>query len=124
MFAERDGECADAVVVFVDALTALGGSQFLDSPATGRYTDYICDEIVPFVDASYPTAATREQRAVTGHSSGGYGALVLPMLRPDVFGALDRACRRHAVRGLLHVGFPERPHGSCGITTRAPTRHC
>jgi hypothetical protein len=31
---------------------------------------------------------TREQRAVTGHSSGGYGALVLPMLRPDVFGAL------------------------------------
>ena len=30
----------------------------------------------------------RERRAVTGQSSGGYGALVLPMLRPDVFGAL------------------------------------
>ena len=88
MFAEPDRECADAVVVFVDAFTALGGSQFLDSPATGRYTSYICDEIVPFVDASYPTAATRELRAVSGHSSGGYGALVLPMLRPDVFGSL------------------------------------
>jgi enterochelin esterase-like enzyme len=82
------GDCPDAVVVFVDAWTSLGGSQFLNSTATGNYTDYLCDEIVPFVDARYATAATRERRAVTGHSSGGYGALVLPMLRPDIFGAL------------------------------------
>lgn len=86
MFA--DGDCPDAVVVFVDAWTSLGGSQFLNSTATGNYTDYLCDEVVPFVDSRYPTAATRERRAVTGHSSGGYGALVLPMLRPDTFGAL------------------------------------
>ncbi len=88
MFAAQDGGCPDAVVVFVDAFTALGGSQFLDSPATGNYTSYICDEIVPFIDSTYPTAGTRDQRAVTGHSSGGYGALALPMLRPEVFGAL------------------------------------
>jgi hypothetical protein len=88
MFAAECDGCPDAVVVFVDAWTALGGSQFLDSSATGNYTSYICDEIVPFIDASYPTAANREKRAVTGHSSGGYGALVLPMLRPDVFGSL------------------------------------
>jgi S-formylglutathione hydrolase FrmB len=80
--------CPDAVVVFVDAWTALGGSQFLNSPATGDYTDYLCDEVVPFIDERYPTAGTRELRAVTGHSSGGYGALVVPMLRPEVFGAL------------------------------------
>lgn len=81
-------DCPDAVVVFVDAWTSLGGSQFLNSPATGNYTDYLCDELVPFIDERYPTAATRELRAVTGHSSGGYGALVLPMLRPEIFGAL------------------------------------
>lgn len=86
MFAADD--CPDAVVVFVDAWTSLGGAQFLNSSATGNYMDYVCDEIVPFVDARYPTAGTRERRAVTGHSSGGYGALVLPMLRPDTFGAL------------------------------------
>ncbi|HEX3802713.1 MAG TPA: alpha/beta hydrolase-fold protein [Solirubrobacteraceae bacterium] len=80
--------CPEAVVVFVDAWTSLGGSQFLNSSATGNYTDYLCDEIVPFIDARYPTAGTRDRRAVTGHSSGGYGALVLPMLRPDTFGAL------------------------------------
>lgn len=81
------GDCPDAVVVFVDAWTSLGGSQFLNSPATGNYTDYLCEEIVPFVDARYPTAGTTELRAVSGHSSGGYGALVLPMLRPETFGA-------------------------------------
>lgn len=82
------GNCPEAVVVFVDGWTSLGGSQFLNSAATGNYTDYVCDEVVAFVDARYPTAARRGRRAVSGHSSGGYGALVLPMLRPEVFGAL------------------------------------
>jgi len=82
------GDCPDAVVVFVDAWTSLGGAQFLNSTGTGRYLDYICDEIVPFVDARYPTAPTRERRGIAGKSSGGYGAMVVPMLRPDVFGAL------------------------------------
>ena len=82
------GECADAIVVFVDAWTSLGGSQFLNSTSTGRYQDYICDEVVAFVDSRYPTLAGRERRAVAGHSSGGYGAMTAAMLRPDVFGAL------------------------------------
>lgn len=91
-------ELADAVladpavppglVVYVDAWTALGGSQYLDSPATGRYLTYLCDEVVPGVDAHYRTRADRSARALTGKSSGGYGAMVVPMLRPDVFGAL------------------------------------
>src|SRR5438874_8879084 len=37
------GECPPAVVVFVDCWTSLGGSQFLDSPGTGRYLTYLCD---------------------------------------------------------------------------------
>ena len=81
------GACPPAIVVFVDAWTSLGGSQFLNSPATGRYMDYVCDEVVPFVDDRYPTLRGREHRGVSGHSSGGYGAIVCSMLRPDVFGA-------------------------------------
>jgi hypothetical protein len=81
------GGCPEAVVVFIDAWTALGGSQFLNSSATGRYMDYLCDEVVPYVDARYPTVAAREHRGVSGHSSGGYGAMASAMLRPDVFGA-------------------------------------
>src|SRR5579859_2955934 len=85
MFA--DGECPPAIVVFVDAWTSRGGSQFLNSSGSGRYLDYLCDEVVPFVDASYPSAADRAHRGIAGKSSGGYGAMVVPMLRPDVFGA-------------------------------------
>lgn len=82
------GECPGAVIVFVDAWTSLGGAQFLNSTSTGRYMDYLCDEIVPFVDERYPTLAGRDHRGVTGKSSGGYGAMVTAMRRPDVFGAL------------------------------------
>jgi S-formylglutathione hydrolase FrmB len=76
-----------AILVYVDAWTSLGGSQFLDSPATGRYHTYLCDEVVPWVDRTFRTMAAREHRAITGHSSGGYGAMVTPMLRPDLFSA-------------------------------------
>ena len=81
------GACPDAIVVFVDAWTSLGGSQFLNSTCSGPYMDYLCDEVVPFVDERYPTQADRDHRGLAGKSSGGYGAMVVPMLRPDVFGA-------------------------------------
>jgi Putative esterase len=81
-------QCPDAIIVFVDAWTRFGGSQFLNSTSTGRYLDYLCDEVVPFIDATYPTIASRDHRGLTGKSSGGYGAMVVPMFRPDVFGAL------------------------------------
>ncbi len=77
-----------AVVVYVDCWTSLGGSQYLDSPGTGRYLTYLCDEIIPWVDAMYRTLPDPAHRAVAGKSSGGYGAMILPMLRPDRFGAL------------------------------------
>ena len=82
------GDCPPAVIVMVDAWTSRGGSQFLNSSGTGRYLDYLCDEVVPFIDGRYPTLADRDHRGITGKSSGGYGAMVVPMLRPDVFGAL------------------------------------
>ena len=42
-----------------------------------------------FVDERYPDARRAATTAgLTGKSSGGYGAMVVPMLRPDVFGAL------------------------------------
>ena len=83
-----DGGGTPAVVVFVDAWTSLGGSQYLDSPGTGRYHTYLCDEVVPWVDARYRTLAAPEHRGILGKSSGGYGAMVTAMLRPDLFGGL------------------------------------
>ena len=83
-----DGETPQCIVVFVDCWTSLGGSQFVDSPATGRYHTYLCDEVVPWVDERYRTLAAAAHRGIAGKSSGGYGAMITPMLRPDLFGAL------------------------------------
>ena len=90
LFAHGDetGSVPPAIVAFVDCWTSLGGSQFLNSAATGRYHDYLCEEIVPFVDARYRTEPGRERRAIQGKSSGGYGAMVTAMLRPDLFSGL------------------------------------
>jgi S-formylglutathione hydrolase FrmB len=82
------GEAPPALVVYVDAWTSYGGSQFVDSPGTGRYHSYLCEEVVPWVDQRYRTLASAAHRAITGKSSGGFGAMITPMLRPDLFGAL------------------------------------
>ena len=99
VFAE--GRAPGCVVVYVDAWTKYGGSQFVDSPGTGKYHSYLCDEIVPWVDAHYRTIADRDSRAISGKSSGGYGAMITPMLRPDVFGALAT----HAGDALYELSY-------------------
>ena len=73
----------EAVMVGPDCMTTLGGSQYLNSSATGRYEDYVVDEVVPFVRERYHTGPT----AVLGTSSGGYGALVLALRHPELFRA-------------------------------------
>ena len=99
LFAEEG--CPPALVVFIDAWTSYGGSQFVDSPGTGNYHTYLCDEIVPFVDAHYRTLSGPAHRGISGKSSGGYGAMVTPMLRPDLFGGLAT----HAGDALFEVCY-------------------
>jgi hypothetical protein len=95
------GEAPPCILVWVDGWTSYGGAQFIDSPGTGKYHTYICDEIVPWVDERYRTLAAPEHRGITGKSSGGYGAMVTPMLRPDLFGGLAT----HAGDALFEVCY-------------------
>jgi S-formylglutathione hydrolase FrmB len=95
------GEAPPCIVVYVDAWTAYGGSQFVDSPGTGRYHSYLCNEVVPWVDARYRTLPAPESRAISGKSSGGFGAMITPMLRPDLFGALAT----HAGDALYELSY-------------------
>jgi S-formylglutathione hydrolase FrmB len=101
------GDVPPALVVFVDAWTSYGGSQFINSAGTGRYLDYLCDEVVPFIDDRYPTASSNDHRGITGKSSGGYGAMVVPMLRPDVFGALASHAGDALFEACYLKDFPE-----------------
>lgn len=79
---------AAAIIVFPDCFTALGGNQYINSSAIGRYADYLTREIVPFVDREFRTHASREHRGCFGKSSGGYGAIVHGMKYPQVWGAI------------------------------------
>lgn len=106
------GNAPPCIVVFVDAWTAYGGSQFVDSPGTGRYHTYLCNDVVPFVDERYRTLASAAHRGIQGKSSGGFGAFITPMLRPDVFGGLAS----HAGDALYECCYlPEFPKAARGL---------
>ena len=53
------------------------------------------------MDAHYRTLAAPAHRGIAGKSSGGYGAMVTPMLRPDLFGGLAT----HAGDALFEVCY-------------------
>ena len=82
------GTVPPMIVATPDCMTALGGSQYVNSSAVGKYETFVVDEVVPHLDDNFGTLAAPRHRAVCGKSSGGYGALMLAMKHPDVFGAL------------------------------------
>jgi enterochelin esterase family protein len=99
------GQMAPAIAVMPDCFTLLGGSQYVSSLALGPYEDYLCDEIVPWVDKSYRTLGDGH-RAVVGKSSGGIGALWLAMRRPGLFSAAASHSGDCAFELSLERDFP------------------
>ena len=77
-----------AIIVFPDCFTALGGNQYINSTAIGRYADYLTRELIPFVDKEFRTLAFREHRGCFGKSSGGYGAMIHAMKYTRYWGAV------------------------------------
>ena len=102
------------ILVMPDCFTRFGGSQYINSSATGRYEDHLIQELVPWADRTYRTRPDR--RGVMGKSSGGYGAIVQGMRHPEIFHAV--ACHSgdmyfeycylpdfpKALNGLLRAG--------------------
>ncbi|MEI7824218.1 MAG: alpha/beta hydrolase-fold protein [Chlorobiaceae bacterium] len=82
------GKMQETIIVMPDCMTRYGGSQYVDSAATGNYESYLVDELVPCIDRTLRTLAAREHRAVAGKSSGGFGAIRLAMKHPDRFSAV------------------------------------
>lgn len=70
------GRMGPVVVVFPDCFTSLGGNQYIDSGAMGRWAEFLVGEMLPAVESRFPVRKGRAHRAVFGKSSGGYGAIV------------------------------------------------
>ncbi len=80
-----DGRLPPVIVVHVDVREGL---ILLNFPVFGRWEDFITEELTPFIDAEYRTVATPAGRALMGHSSGGYAAIMLPLLHPGIWSAV------------------------------------
>jgi len=81
-----EGHMPSVVVAFPDCFSRLGGNQYINSAAIGRYEDYLLQEIVPAVEERFQ-AGGPGRRGVFGKSSGGYGAIVHAMRHADFWAA-------------------------------------
>lgn len=79
-----EGRIGPMWVALPDAFTRLGGCQYLSSPAVGDYACYLLEECRAVLEAEI--SVTRH--AIAGKSSGGFGALVHAMRRPELFDAV------------------------------------
>jgi S-formylglutathione hydrolase FrmB len=84
----HEGRLAPCIIVFPDCFTALGGNQYINSSAIGRYADYLTRELIPFIDRELRTHADRAHRGCYGKSSGGYGAMIHGMKYARYWGAI------------------------------------
>ena len=80
------GAMPPAVVAFPDCFTRLGGNQYVNSSAMGRWDDFLLQEAVPFVEQRFGCGGAG-RRGIFGKSSGGYGAMVHALLHPDFWNA-------------------------------------
>ena len=81
---QRSRTCGEATLLSPDGLTSLGGNQYVNSSAMGRYDDYLVRELIPWAQDRYRTSGV----GVLGQSSGGFGALHLAFEHPGLFGAV------------------------------------
>lgn len=79
------GRVREMIVVIPNGRNAYGGSYYRNSATTGNWGDAIARDLVAHVDRRYRTIPEAAGRGIAGHSMGGYGAIHLGMLHPEVF---------------------------------------
>jgi len=68
-----------------------GRRSFYINSADGsvRYSDFFTQEFVPLIEAKYRIGKGRNNRAISGISMGGYGALRFAFAHPEMFSAVS-----------------------------------
>lgn len=73
------------ILVQANQYTQFEGSFYSNSSLTGGWSDFTAKELVEYIDNNFKTIPNRDSRGISGHSMGGYGAIKIAMLYPDVF---------------------------------------
>ena len=84
----REGKMGPIALALPDCFTSLGGNQYINSLAMGNWADFLLSEMIPMLESELPLKPGRENRAVFGKSSGGFGAIVHGMLYSKQWGAI------------------------------------
>jgi S-formylglutathione hydrolase FrmB len=68
-----------------------GRKSFYINSADGsvRYSDFFLQEFIPLIEGKYRISKGRNNRAITGISMGGYGALRFAFSHPEMFSAVS-----------------------------------
>ena len=93
-----------------------------------RYEDYIVKDLISDVEARFPVASTRAQRAIVGVSMGGFGAINLSLKHPDWFvfaagisSAIDVPSRPFSIKRIGQYRGHAAIFGPWGSQTRRTT---
>lgn len=81
------GQMPPVVVAMPDCFTKLGGNQYINSAAMGRWADFLLEEAIPFVEKQF-VCGGKGKRGCFGKSSGGYGAIAHGLVYSDFWSAL------------------------------------
>jgi S-formylglutathione hydrolase FrmB len=84
-----EGIASGSLRPFIAVAPAAGSSRAYNGEWAGPWETELVQRIVPWVDASLPTIATREGRVIAGLSAGGYGAADIGIRNASVFGAIE-----------------------------------
>jgi S-formylglutathione hydrolase FrmB len=107
--AMRDGRLPEMIVVCPRG----PGTWWIDSQdGSRRMAAFLSDDLVPFVDRTWRTRASRGGRLVAGISMGGYGALRWALARPELFtaaGGLSPAIQQLCAPSVAALPFFLRP---------------
>ena len=82
------GKIKPVIVVMPNQYTLYRGSFYTNSSLTGNWADFTAMDLVAYTDKNYRTIPEKESRGIAGHSMGGFGAIKMGMLFPDVFSSV------------------------------------
>ncbi len=81
----NEGKINEMIVVIPNGVNLFSGHFYVNSSVTGNWEDFLINDLVSFVDKSFRTFPESDSRGIGGHSMGGFAALNLAMLHPDIF---------------------------------------